>query len=113
MPTGSGGSRIWIWARQPEYGRPVATLIAARAINTVLLGGLALAVATVLGLSLGTLSGARRGGAAVGSGVTAASVVLISLPPLVTWSALLMVAAATGWLPVGGFPPGSRRHSRS
>jgi peptide/nickel transport system permease protein len=90
-----------------KYGRPVATLIAARAINTGLLGGLALAVATALGVSLGTLSGARRGGAAIGTGVAAASVVLISLPPLVTSYALLVVAAATGWLPVGGFPLGS------
>jgi peptide/nickel transport system permease protein len=90
-----------------KYQRPVATLVAARAINTVILGGLALVVATALGLGIGTLTGARRGGSAASSGVGAVSILLLSLPPLVTSYALLLMAAVTGWLPVGGFPIGA------
>jgi len=90
-----------------KYQRPVATLVATRAVNTIVLGGLALALATVIGVGAGTLTGARRGGAAASSGVAAASVVLLSLPPLVTSYGLLLIAAVTGWLPVGGFPLGA------
>jgi peptide/nickel transport system permease protein len=106
----------WLWraahldlGTSLKYRRPVATLVAARAVNTLILGGLALAVATALGVGIGTLTGARRGGQATSSGAAAVSIVLLSFPPLVTSYALLLVAAVTGWLPVGGFPigPGS------
>ena len=86
-----------------KYRRPVVTLVAERATNTIVLGGCALTLATALGLLVGTLAGAGKGGAAM-AGVRAVSVALLSVPPLVTSFALLLAAAVTGWLPVGGFP---------
>ena len=104
----------WLWravrldlGTSVKYQRPVAPLVGSRAVNTLILGGIALALATVLGVGIGTLSGARRGGAAAASGVAAASIVLLSWPPLLTSYGLLLLAAVTGWLPVGGFPSGS------
>jgi len=104
----------WLWraahfdlGTSLKYRRPVATLVGSRAINTVILGGLALAIATVLGVGIGTLTGARRGGAAASFTIAASSIVLLSFPPLVTSYALLLAAAVTGWLPVGGFPIGA------
>jgi peptide/nickel transport system permease protein len=86
-----------------KYRRPVATLVVERAVNTALLGGCALLLATTLGLVIGTLSGAGRGGIIITT-ASVVSVVLLSVPPLVTSFALLLFAATTGWLPVGGFP---------
>ena len=104
----------WLWrairldlGTSVKYQRPVAGLVASRAANTLILGGIALVLATLLGVGLGTLTGARRGGAAAALGVAAASIVLLSWPPLVTSYGLLLLAAVTGWLPVGGFPLGS------
>jgi len=106
--------RDWLWrvarldlGTSLKYQRPVAALVARRAVNTLLLGGLALVLATLIGVGIGTLTGARRGGRAASSGVAAASIVLLSLPPLVTSYGLLLIAAVTGWLPVGGFPIGT------
>jgi peptide/nickel transport system permease protein len=103
----------WLWkavrldlGNSLKYRRPVATLVAERAGNTVLLGGCALTLATALGLCIGTLTGAGRGGLLM-SAVGVVSVALLSVPPLVTSFSLLLLAAVTGWLPVGGFPPGS------
>jgi ABC-type dipeptide/oligopeptide/nickel transport system permease component len=87
-----------------KYQRPVVTLVTERAINTVVLGGCALLLATGIGLLVGTLSGAGRGGALV-AGARTVSLLLLSIPPLVTSFLLLLLAALTGWLPVGGFPP--------
>jgi ABC-type dipeptide/oligopeptide/nickel transport system permease component len=86
-----------------KYQRPVLTLVAERAGNTVVLGGCALLLATGIGLLVGTLSGARRGGPLVSLARTL-SLLLLSVPPLVTSFLLLLLAALTGWLPVGGFP---------
>jgi peptide/nickel transport system permease protein len=88
------------------YRRPVRTLVAERAGKTVLLGTCALIAATATGLTVGTLAGAGRGGPwlMVARG---ASIVLLAVPPLLTSFALLLLAAWSGWLPVGGFPAGS------
>jgi len=83
------------------YDRPVTDLIPERAANTALLAMTALLVATVVGLPLGVVAGSRRGGLLAGS-VRLASVVLLSLPPLLTSLFLVFVAARTGWLPIGG-----------
>jgi peptide/nickel transport system permease protein len=90
-----------------KYQRPVSTLVAERAANTMILGGCALVLATAIAMIVGTLVGAGRGGWLV-SIARSLSVVLLSIPPLVTSFSLLLVAAVTGWLPVGGFPLGSR-----
>jgi peptide/nickel transport system permease protein len=86
-----------------RFRRPVATLIRERAANSALLGLSALALATVIGLPLGVFTGSRRGGALVAA-ARGASIVLLSIPPLVTSLLLLFIAARTGWLPAGGLP---------
>jgi peptide/nickel transport system permease protein len=83
------------------FGRPVGELVAQRAVNTALLAAASLAVATLLGIPLGVVSGSRRDGALRGM-IRAASLVCLSLPPLVTSIVLVFVAARTGWFPLGG-----------
>ena len=89
-----------------KYGLPVATLVGERAWNTALLGIASLGLATLIGIPAGILTGSRRRGpAAVATRVTSA--MFVSVPPLVTSFMLLLLASRTGWLPVGGFVPGS------
>jgi peptide/nickel transport system permease protein len=82
------------------YSRPVRGLVAAAAANTAILAVAALAVATLIGIPLGIVSGSRRGpGAAL---VRAMSLACLSVPPLLTSLLLVFVAARTGWFPTGG-----------
>jgi peptide/nickel transport system permease protein len=83
------------------YGRPVRELIYQRSINTALLAFAALLLATAVGLPLGVVSGSRPPGVVTGL-IRGASLVALSLPPLITSLLLVMVAARTGWVPVGG-----------
>jgi len=98
------------FGRSLLYDRPVAELIPERAANTAILAITALAIATLVGVPLGIVSGSRRGGL-VPHAIRAASVVLLSMPPLLTSLFLVFVAARTGWLPIAGMrsasvPPG-------
>ncbi len=86
-----------------RFRRPVAALIRERAGRTALLGFSALAVATLVGIPLGVFTGSRRQGPFT-SAVQLASIVVLSLPSLVTSLVLLLVAARTGWFPAGGLP---------
>ena len=83
------------------FNRPVAELVRQRAANTALLGLTALALATLAGIPLGIVSGSRRKGA-LASAIRAASLLCLSLPPLVTSLVLVFIAARTGWFPIGG-----------
>lgn len=83
-----------------RYRRPVRHLVRERAWNTVLLGTAALLLATLLGIPAGIFTGSRTSAAA--SLMRGASMVLLSVPPLVTSFVLLYFAARTRWLPVGG-----------
>ena len=83
------------------YDRPVADLIPERAANTAVLALTALLVATLVGLPLGVITGSRQGGV-VPLAIRATSLILLSMPPLLTSLFLVFVAARTGWLPVGG-----------
>jgi peptide/nickel transport system permease protein len=83
------------------YDRPVFGLVAERAANTAVLALTALALATAIGLPLGVVAGSRRGGG-VTSAIRAASLVLLSMPPLLTSLLLLFIAARTGWFPIAG-----------
>ena len=83
------------------YDRPVRDLIPARAANTAILAFTALLLATALGVPLGVVSGSRRGGLLPGA-IRFVSLVLLSMPPLLTSLFLVFVAARTGWLPIGG-----------
>ena len=100
--------RAWIagaarldFGRSLLFDRPVADLIPERAANTAILAVTALAVATLIGLPLGVLTGSRKSGVLTGA-IRAASLVLLSMPPLLTSLFLVFAAARTGWFPVGG-----------
>jgi peptide/nickel transport system permease protein len=83
------------------YDRPVADLIPERAINSAVLAAAALLMATLIGLPLGIVTSSRPAGVVNGL-VRGGSVILLSMPPLLTSVFLVFVAARTGWLPIGG-----------
>ena len=83
------------------YTRPVRDLLGERAANTALLAFCALVVSTLIGLPLGLYTGSRPRGFGPAL-VRGAAVVGLSVPPLVGSLALVLLAARTGWLPVGG-----------
>ncbi|HET9705336.1 MAG TPA: ABC transporter permease [Vicinamibacterales bacterium] len=89
------------FGRSVLYGRPVSTLVGERALNTAVLAFTALLVATLIGIPLGIYSGTETRGLARAL-IRAASVLAISVPPLVGSLALVFLAARTGWMPVGG-----------
>ena len=84
-----------------RYGRPVQELLGQRARNTALLAVAALLVATVLGVVLGVVSGSRPAGA-VRTVISGGSMLAVSIPPLLASLLLALMAARTGWFPVGG-----------
>jgi peptide/nickel transport system permease protein len=86
-----------------RFRRPVGALIRERAGRTALLGVSALALATLVGIPLGVFTGSRSRGPLT-SAVHLISVVVLSMPSLVTSLVLLLVAARTGWFPAGGLP---------
>jgi peptide/nickel transport system permease protein len=89
------------FGRSMQYDRPVVELIPERAVNTGILAVTALLVATIIGLPLGVITGTRRAGP-VPAAIRAVSLVLLSMPPLLTSLSLVFVAAKSGLLPVGG-----------
>ena len=83
-------------------GRPVAEVIGARVLPTVILFGLGELVAIVVGLALGAYSGWRRGGPIdyIGNGL---SLVLYSMPYFLLGMILLVFfATELGWFPTSG-----------
>jgi oligopeptide transport system permease protein len=66
------------------------------------LGLLAMCIAVPIGVGIGTLAAVRRGGTADWASLTIA-LIGISVPSFVVAAALLMFAAWTKWLPVGGW----------
>ena len=84
------------------YRQPVLPLLRERAARTALLGCAALILATLTGIPLGVFTGSRPRGA-LPAAVRGASVVLLSVPSLITSLLLLLIAARTGWLPTGGY----------
>jgi peptide/nickel transport system permease protein len=100
--------RDWLFAaarfdlgQSLKYERPVRDLIPERAANTAILATTALVFATLIGLPLGVVAGSRRSGF-VPHAIRAASLVFLSMPPLLTSLFLLFVAARTGWFPIAG-----------
>jgi peptide/nickel transport system permease protein len=89
------------FGRSLANGRPVAELVSEGASNTALLASSALLLSTLVGIPLGVLTGARRSGPLRGT-VRAASMFLVSMPPLLTSLFLVFFAARTGWFPIGG-----------
>ncbi|HUK32842.1 MAG TPA: ABC transporter permease [Vicinamibacterales bacterium] len=94
------------FGRSMQYDRPVTDLIPERAANTGILAVTALLLATLIGLPLGVITGTRPNGL-VPAAIRAASLVLLSMPPLLTSLFLVFVAARSGLLPVGGMTSSS------
>jgi len=88
------------------YARPVSDLLGERTANTAILATTALLLATLVGIPAGIYSG--RPTAGFGATVTrGVSTTVLSLPPLVGSLLLVLCAARTGWLPVGGMTSAS------
>lgn len=89
------------WGFSFAYGGPVAPLLLRRTMNTLLLGGIAVALAWALAVPTGVAWAARagRGTASALDGVTS---LLVGLPEVVVALLLLVFADRTGLLPVGG-----------
>ena len=83
-----------------RYQRPVLTLVRQAALNPAGLAFIALALATILGIPWGIVTGSGSGWAA--RLLRAISLFLLSVPPLISSLVFLTIAARTGWLPVAG-----------
>ena len=90
-----------------QYRRPVLDVVGERARNTAILALVSLALATTIGIPCGILTGSRRGGLLV-SLIRAASLMLVSVPPLITSILLVTVAVWTGFAPISGRLSGAR-----
>lgn len=98
----------WVWrAVRLDFGdsflynRPVGPLVVSAAGNTAFLAVVALVISTVLGIGLGIFTGSRRTGWLSGL-VRGASLMFISVPPLLMSLMLVFVAARTRWFPTNG-----------
>jgi peptide/nickel transport system permease protein len=83
------------------YNRPVGPLVVSAAGNTAVLAAAGLVIATFVGIGLGIFTGSRRTGWLSGL-VRGASVMFISVPPLLMSLVLMFIAARTRWLPTTG-----------
>ena len=84
-----------------RFGRPVSALVGERIGNSVLLGTVALVIALGVGIPAGVVTGSapRR---LTSRMIAGASLLLVSVPPLVTSLVLLLIAARSGTLPAAG-----------
>jgi peptide/nickel transport system permease protein len=89
------------FGRSVTFSRPVNGLLAERARNTAVLAVVALLAATLIGIPAGIYTGShpRRRLPAV---LRTLSLVLVSIPPLLGSLLLVLIAARTGWFPLGG-----------
>ncbi|MGD0304061.1 MAG: ABC transporter permease [Candidatus Acidiferrales bacterium] len=98
----------WLWAilhgdlgPSFAYNSPVAPLLAVRARNTLLLTGTAMLLAWLIAIPLGIASAVQRGKWSDRAGGVVASA-LLTVPDLVLFLGLLLLAVRTGWFPTGG-----------
>ncbi|MFH1572955.1 MAG: ABC transporter permease [Acidobacteriota bacterium] len=84
-----------------HFQAPVAVILGPALLNTLWLGIPALAAGILLGAALGSAHAlcARK---AAGAALDLLATVALSLPSLVLGLAALLVAARTGWFPMGG-----------
>jgi peptide/nickel transport system permease protein len=95
------GSLRLDFGQSTYYRRPVGELVRERAINTAILAIAALLLAALFGITGGIYTATEPRGLGVHL-VRAVSIVFLSTPPLLGALILVLVAARTGWLPVGG-----------
>lgn len=89
------------------YNSAVAPLLRVRARNTLLLTGVSTLFAWLLAIPIGIFSATKRG-KATDRATGAATSTLLTIPDLLLFLGLLLVAVRTGWFPVGGMvSPGS------
>lgn len=83
------------------YGTPVGPLLKVRARNTLLLAGVGTMIAWLLAMPIGIANAAsgRRWGRRVSGFATSA---LLTIPEILLFLCLLLLAARTGWFPAGG-----------
>jgi len=82
------------------YNRPVVGLIGRAAVNTATLAFASLLIATLFGIPFGIASGSQSG--MVPALIRGASLLCLSVPPLLTSLLLVFIASRTGWFPAGG-----------
>ena len=80
---------------------PVAPLVAVRARNTLVLSGVATVLAWLMALPLGVWSGAKRG-RWMDRTASVATSTMLTIPDLLLFLALLLLAVRTNWFPTGG-----------
>ena len=98
----AGGIATLDFGRSIADRKPIAPEIARRLPNTLLLNGVALALAALIGIPIGLWS-ARRPGRLLDRGSAVTFFLLYSLPSF--WVALLLMqwlSVRTGWLPLFG-----------
>ncbi len=83
------------------FSRAVDDLLAERALNTAILAFVALAAATLVGIPLGVYTGSHPHTFAAVS-LRGVSLVALSVPPLLASLLFVLIAARTGWFPIGG-----------
>ncbi len=96
-----GGVARLEFGRSVMFSRPVADLLHERALNTAVLAFVALLGATLAGIPLGIYIGSHPRGL-LPTLLRGVSLMLLSIPPLIGSLLLVLVAARTGWFPVGG-----------
>jgi peptide/nickel transport system permease protein len=89
------------WGYSLESNSPVAPLLRVRARNTLLLSGTATLVAWLLALPIGIYSAAKRG-RWLDRVSNLATSTLLTIPDLLLFLGLLLLAVRTGWFPTGG-----------
>ncbi|MEU5160925.1 ABC transporter permease [Streptomyces sp. NPDC020875] len=97
--------------RSLSFGRPVSEVISERLLNTVLLSGTAIVVATLAGVAIGTWA-AMKPGSLRDRGLTVGVLFLNSVPSfwfglvlIVVFSLQLRILPATGMTSIGGGGP--------
>jgi peptide/nickel transport system permease protein len=83
------------------YNSPVGPLIAARARNTLVLTGTATMLAWLLAIPLGVWTATNRR-SLLARAVGVATSTLLTIPDLLLFLCLLLLAVRTGWFPGGG-----------
>ncbi len=84
-----------------SYRQPVFTVLARGMANTLLLATAGACVTWGLAVPLGLLAAAKQG-TGIDRGISLASFALLSIPEVLSGLLLLVLAARTGWFPIGG-----------